>query len=76
MLHTDICLYFDIPEDGSANCCTDTGGNCQGNTQNNQCPTAEDVRPESFQAVEDFRGNNNNRRESEVDDGDRKLRRG
>merc|ERR1712226_895894 len=77
----DICLYFDIPEDGSADCCTDTSGNCRGSTQNNQCPTAEDIRPESFQAVEDFRGNNNNnnRRESEVGNtggSDRKLRRG
>ena len=60
MLHTDVCLYFDIPEDGTAHCCTDTGGNCRNNDiQNIQCPTSQVVRPEAFAAVELFSNSNN-----------------
>eukprot|EP00551_Chaetoceros_affinis_P010893 CAMPEP_0203683426 /NCGR_PEP_ID=MMETSP0090-20130426/47518_1 /ASSEMBLY_ACC=CAM_ASM_001088 /TAXON_ID=426623 /ORGANISM="Chaetoceros affinis, Strain CCMP159" /LENGTH=673 /DNA_ID=CAMNT_0050552573 /DNA_START=24 /DNA_END=2046 /DNA_ORIENTATION=+ len=60
MLNTDICLFFDIPEGDVQNCCTDTSGNCRDNlTQNNQCPTADDVRPEAIAAFREFLGGEN-----------------
>ena len=69
MLHTDVCLYFDIPEDGTAHCCTDIGGNCRDNeVQNIQCPTAQNVRPEAFTAVEEFSNSNNLGVRSEFDE--------
>lgn len=55
MLNTDICLYFDIPEGNNQNCCTDTSGggnNCRG--VNNECQLANIVRPDAFQAFEEF----------------------
>merc|ERR1712156_130639 len=60
MLNTDICLSFDIPDGNNQNCCTDTTGNCRG--FNNQCNTAANVRPDAFNAFEEFKnfGNNNN----------------
>ena len=65
MLNTDICLKFDIPEDDAPACCTDITGNCRGNFDNVQCPTAEQVRPEAVAAFDEFigganLGNNNN----------------
>lgn len=60
MLNTDICLFYDIPEETDPNCCTNTNGNCRDNSvQNRQCPTAETVRPEAFEAFNDFLGGNN-----------------
>jgi len=61
MLHTDICLRFDV-DDGEA-CCTNTDSDCRDNQlQNNQCSDASQVRPEAFAAVGEFasgRGNDN-----------------
>ena len=60
MLNTDICLFFDIPEGNEQNCCTDTNNNCRdASIQNNQCATAENVRPEAFAAFNEFLGGQN-----------------
>ncbi len=57
MLNTDICLRFDI-DDGTP-CCTNTNaGNCRG--QNNQCLSSEEVRPDAFNAVNTFAGDDTN----------------
>lgn len=60
MLHTDICLRFDI-DGNNGNCCTsiDNGPVCQ---QLPRCTSSAGVRPEAFAAFEEFRagGNNNN----------------
>jgi len=59
MLHTDICLRFDIPENGlESACCTNTDNNCRNTFQNVQCPDSSEVRPEAFAAVEEFRNQN------------------
>jgi len=54
MLHTDICLVFDIPDGDTQDCCTDASGNCRG--FETQCPFADIVRSEAFNAVETFLG--------------------
>ncbi len=60
MLNTDICLFYDIPEGNDQNCCTDITGNCRDDQlQNIQCPLAETVRPEAFQAFTTFLGGAN-----------------
>jgi hypothetical protein len=51
MLNTDICLRYDI-DDGSP-CCTNTDQNCR-REQNNQCSDSSQVRPEAFNAVNNF----------------------
>jgi hypothetical protein len=54
MLNTDICLLFDIPEGNDQTCCAmDEGGNCR-IFEDNICPTADVVRPESVGAVNEF----------------------
>lgn len=59
MLNTDICLKFDIPEGAAPACCTDTTGNCRGNFDDVQCPTADQVRPEAVSAFDEFIGGDN-----------------
>jgi hypothetical protein len=65
MLNTDMCLRFDINEGNTQDCCSDTSGNCRDDSvQNNQCRSSESVRPEAFEAFNEFIGganlNNNN----------------
>ena len=53
MLHSDVCLGFDIDE--NKNCCTNTDANCNDNRDPlGQCPTSEIVRKEAFDAVHEF----------------------
>jgi len=56
MLNTDICLRYDI-DDGSP-CCTNTDQNCR-REPDNQCPDSSQVRPEAFEAVNNFGGDTN-----------------
>ena len=59
MLNTDICLRFDIPDGDNQNCCTNTDQNCRGVTA--RCDSSEQVRPEAFNAFEEFRNPDGNR---------------
>lgn len=53
MLNTDICLRYDI--DDGAPCCTNTNQDCRDDTvQNIQCADSNIVRPEAFQAFQEF----------------------
>mmetsp|Transcript_15100 Transcript_15100/g.23017 ORF Transcript_15100/g.23017 Transcript_15100/m.23017 type:complete len:462 (+) Transcript_15100:72-1457(+) len=59
MLNTDICLRFDIPDGDDQECCTNTERNC-GPTNLPQCESSQIVRPQAFEAFEEFAGRDNN----------------
>mmetsp|Transcript_23458 Transcript_23458/g.34794 ORF Transcript_23458/g.34794 Transcript_23458/m.34794 type:complete len:530 (+) Transcript_23458:84-1673(+) len=62
MLNIDICLRFDIPEGDNQNCCTNTNQNCRGVTA--RCDSSAEVRPDAFNAFEEFRNPRGNRQTS------------
>lgn len=58
MLNTDICLRFDI-DGNDSNCCTNNANGRICRTLP-RCPSSAGVRPEAFNAFEEFRGRGNN----------------
>ena len=60
MLNTDICLRYDIDTE-SPPCCTNINENCRDNSiQNIQCVDSSVVRPDAFEAFNEFAAGNNN----------------